>query len=143
MTPYPRVPDDEPNAHFTVTVNGTTVEACGTVMNVGYAHFAFTDIVKVEITASEPIQTFDLSPHRAGIKAAVAGKTQTFELSQPRWVHLQVNQLPRFFVFAEAPEAPLFPPPLPGRTPFETVIRWLTPPANFRCASGAFSKASV
>jgi hypothetical protein len=23
------------------------------------------------------------------------------------------------------------------------VIRWLTPPANFRCASGAFSKASV
>jgi hypothetical protein len=38
---------------------------------------------------------------------------------------------------------PLFPPPLPGRTPFATVIRWLTPPADFRCASGAFSKASV
>ena len=32
------------------------------------------------------------------------------------------------------------PPPLPGRKSVWGVIRWLAPPANFRCASGAFCR---
>lgn len=107
VTPCPRVPGDAANAHFTVKVNGTPVDACSTAMNVGYAHFAFAGTVKVEITASEDIKTFDLSPHRLGIVAKADGKTLAFELSKPAKLHLQVNKLPRFFLFADAPEVPL------------------------------------
>jgi hypothetical protein len=39
--------------------------------------------------------------------------------------------------------ARLVPSPLPGRILVREFLRWLTPPANFRCASGAFRKASV
>lgn len=107
VTPCPRVPSDEANAHFSVKVNGAPVDACSTAMNVGYAHFAFAGTVKVEITASEDIKTFDLSPHRLGLEAKTDGRTLAFELSKPAKLHLQVNNLPRFFLFADAPEAPL------------------------------------
>lgn len=105
VTPYPRVPGDEANADFTVTVEGIPVEACRTAMNVGYAHFAFDGTVKVEITSREPIASIDLSPHRAGIKTRVENKTIRFELARPALLHLQVNKLPRFFLFADAPES--------------------------------------
>ena len=105
VTPYPLMPGDAPNASFTVKVNGTPVAACGTVMNVGYAHFAFTDTAKVEITVPETVTNFDISPHRDGIQARAGGNTLSFELSQPRMLHIQVNHLPRFFLFADAPEA--------------------------------------
>ena len=105
VTPYPLVPGDAPNADCTVKVNGTPVAACGTAMNVGYAHFAFTGTVKVEISVREAITTYDVSPHRDGIQARAAGNTLSFELTQPRMLHIQVNKLPRFFLFAEAPEA--------------------------------------
>lgn len=104
LTPYPRVPGDEANPTFVVKVDGSPVEACQTAMNVGYAHFAFEGTVKVEITAQEPIESFDLSPHRAGIVAKAEGKTLAFELSQPKRLHVQINSLPRFFLFADAPE---------------------------------------
>ena len=107
VTPYPLVPDDAPNADYTVKINGTPVAACGTAMNVGYAHFAFTGRVKVEITAREAITSFDISPHRDGIQGSSTGNTLVFELSQPRLLHIQVNKLPRFFLFADAPEAAL------------------------------------
>ncbi len=107
VTPYPLVPGDAPNADYTVKVNGTPVAACGTVMNVGYAHFAFTGTVKVEITTWEAISSFDISPHRDGIQAKATGSTLSFELSQPHLLHIQVNKLPRFFLFADAPEAVL------------------------------------
>lgn len=103
VAPYPRVPGDEANANFSVKVDGISVEVCQTVMNVGYAHFAFDGTIKVEITAREPVMSVDVSPHRLGIKPVVEGKTIRFDLAQPAQLHLQVNQLPRFFLFAEAP----------------------------------------
>jgi len=107
VIPYPLAAGDIASSDFTVKVNGTPIEACSTVMNVGYAHFAFTGTVKVEITAREAISTFDVSPHRHGLQAKAEGSTLSFELSQPRLLHLLVNKLPRFFLFAEAPEMEL------------------------------------
>jgi polygalacturonase len=113
ITPYPAVPGDEANGDYlSVKVNGVTVPAVTTAMNVGYAHFAFTGKVKVEITAKEPITTFDLSPHRLGIKAAVSDRVLSFELDRPRKLHLRINKLSRFFLFSEAPEVS---PPQPGQ----------------------------
>ena len=73
-------------------------------MKVGYAHFTFSGTVTVEVTVKETIKTFDLSPHRYGISATANGKVLSFKLSQPRKLHLKVNDLSRFFIFAEAPE---------------------------------------
>jgi hypothetical protein len=112
LVPYPRVPGDSASADFTVRVNGTDVETVGTDLQVGYAHFAFSGTVRVEITARESIETFDLSPHRYGIDAQADGRTLSFTLTQPRKLHLRINALPRFFVFADGPEPD---PPRPGQ----------------------------
>jgi polygalacturonase len=111
--PYPRVPGYRANSDFpSVKVNGVLIDTASTDMNVGFAHFAFSGTVAVEVTAKEPIRTFDLSPHRYGIQATVKGNVLSFRLSEPRKLHLEIAGLPRFFIFAEAPEAN---PPRPSQ----------------------------
>jgi hypothetical protein len=116
VTPYPRVPGDVASADYpAVTVNGIPVETVGTTMGVGYAHFAFdSGPVRVEITAREPIQSFDLSPHRQGIQAVVAGRVLAFELPEPRKLHLRINGLQRFFILGDPPETDAPQPGQPG-----------------------------
>lgn len=105
VTPYPRVAGDEANRDYvSVTVNGVPVDTVGTTMGVGYAHFAFAGKVKVKITASEPIRQVDLSPHRLKVPVIVEGRTLSFELTEPRKLHLRINGLARFFLFADPPE---------------------------------------
>ena len=105
VTPYPRVPGDQPNLYFpSIRVNDTPIDTVSTDMNVGYAHFAFSGTVAVEVIVRETINTFDLSPHRYGIHATANGNVLSFHLSQRRKIHLKINDLPRFFIFADAPE---------------------------------------
>jgi hypothetical protein len=59
-------------------------------MNVGYAHFAFSGAVAVEVTTTETIETFDLSPHRYGIQATAKGNVLSFRLYQGQ--HLRALQ---------------------------------------------------
>ena len=111
---YPRVPGDRLNSDFlSVKVNGIPVDTVTTDITVGYVHFAFSGTVTVEVTVRETIRTFDLSPHRYEINATVDGKVLSFQLSQPRKLHLKVNNLSRFFIFADAPETN---PPKLGQT---------------------------
>ena len=113
VTPYPRVPGDQPNLYFpSIRVNDTPIDTVSTDVNVGYAHFAFSGTVAVEVIARETINTFDLSPHRYGIHATANDNVLSFHLSQPRKMHLKINDLPRFFIFADAPEEN---PPQPGQ----------------------------
>lgn len=115
VTPYPRMPGDASNPDYVaVKINGVPVDAVMTTMRVGYAHFAMSGPVRVEITAREPIQDFDLSPHRLGIEAKISGKVLTFELKEPRKLHLRINALSRFFLFADAPEIDAPQPGQPG-----------------------------
>jgi len=104
ITPYPRLVIDEPSKSFTLKVEGTPVDCVHTAMQVGYAHFAFTGRVRIEITASEPIESYDLSPHRRQIAARVSGNKLIFWIDRPCKLHLRVNRLPRLFVFAESTE---------------------------------------
>ena len=105
VIPYPRVPGDRPDPDFpSVRVNGIAVDTVRTDMNVGYTHFAFSGTVTVEVVVRRPIGAFDLSPHRYGIDAITDGSVLIFRLSQPRKLHLRVDDLPRFFIFADAPE---------------------------------------
>jgi len=113
VIPYPRAAGEPANFDFlSVKVDGVLVDTMSTDMNVGYAHFAFSGAVAVEVTATETIETFDLSPHRYGIQATAKGNVLSFRLSQPRKLHLKVNGLRRFFVFADPPEVN---PPRPGQ----------------------------
>ena len=113
VVPYPRVPGGRASLDFpSVRINGVPVDTVSTDMNVGYAHFAFSGAVAVEVTAKETIRTFDLSPHRYGIQATAKGNVLSFRISQPRKLHLKINGLRRFFIFAEAPEVN---PPRPGQ----------------------------
>ncbi|MHC4437704.1 MAG: hypothetical protein ACYS3S_10120 [Planctomycetota bacterium] len=113
VVPCPRAVGDRANLDFpSVKVDGVAVETVSTDMNVGYAHFAFSGEVAVEVIVKEVIKTFNLSPHRYGIQAAAKGNVLSFRLSQPRKLHLKVNGLPRFFIFADAPEVN---PPRPGQ----------------------------
>lgn len=105
VSPFPRPECDAANADFRLTVDETPVECISTTMQVGYAHFSFTGKVRVDLTASEPIETFDLSPHRLGIEAESKGNRLSFWIDRPCKLHLQINQLPRFFLFAERPES--------------------------------------
>ncbi|QIF01889.1 glycosyl hydrolase family 28 protein [Roseimicrobium sp. ORNL1] len=103
---YPRVPGDAANLDYpSVKVNGTAIDTCSTAMNVGYAHCAFPDKAEIEITTREPIKTFDISPHRAGVVAKAVGNKLVFTLAKPVHLHISVNQLPRFFLFTEEPES--------------------------------------
>ena len=105
VVPYPRLPGDRSNSDFpSIKVDGAAVETVSTDMNIGYAHFAFSGTVVVEVVVNETIETFDLSPHRYRIQAEAKGNILSFRLSQPRKLHLKVNRLPRFFIFADAPE---------------------------------------
>ena len=113
VIPYRRAAGESANFDFlSVKIDGVPIDTVSTNMNVGYAHFAFSGEVGVEVTTRETIETFDLSPHRYGIQAAVKGNVLSFRLSQPRKLHLKINGLRRFFIFADAPEVN---PPRPGQ----------------------------
>ena len=57
VTPYPRVPGDQPNLHFpSVRVNDIPIDTVSTDMKVGYAHLAFSGTVTVEVIASSGFQ---------------------------------------------------------------------------------------
>lgn len=101
LIPYQRPLGDLPHQQYVVTVNGTAVDAIQTTMRVGYAHFAFEGKAVISIEASETITSFDLSPHRLHLKPIVDGNKLTFEIDQPRKLHLQINKLQRFFIFAD------------------------------------------
>src|SRR5690606_2100598 len=92
---------DAINSNFKLEVDGISVDCISTPMQVGYAHFSFMGKVRVDLTTSEPIKTVDLSPHRLGIKSQASGNRLSFWIDRPCKLHLRVNQLPRFFIFAD------------------------------------------
>lgn len=112
VDPYPRPPHGQacPD-HPTVKVNGVPVETVGLDLNVGYVHFGFSGSARVEVVCREEIRTHDLSPHHLGLEADIQGRTLTFTLSRPEKLHLRINSLRRFFVFADPRESA---PPRPG-----------------------------
>jgi polygalacturonase len=101
VTPYPRPIGDAPNSEYGVTVNGIEVDTIETVMGVGYAHFGFTGNLEVQIKVNEPVDSVDISPHRLKIKHRVSGNTVTFSVAKPCKLHLRINNLQRFFLFAD------------------------------------------
>src|SRR4051794_20449329 len=94
---YERVPRTKASSTYRVEVNGANVPVQlyrTTKGNVSFARFAFSDVAKVTISASEAINRYVLSPKAYNIAVSVSGNTMSFTLDSPqRLVLRQVNGL--------------------------------------------------
>lgn len=81
--------------------------------DVHYAHFAFTGECEVTVGVKPSIghrnlkfiNTWSISPKRAGVRAASELNTLTFTLTQPRKLVIQVNEYERLFLFADSADS--------------------------------------
>jgi len=120
VTPYPPYPGAAPSPMYTVTVNGQPVFVHNFLTYnrpseppMGYndyAHFAMTGKVRVRITiAKGKALSCSVSPRDYGIRPELEGNTVSFDLDQPRYLLVFINDPPSFtsnglILFAESPE---------------------------------------
>ncbi|HVJ47309.1 MAG TPA: glycosyl hydrolase family 28 protein [Luteolibacter sp.] len=138
VTPYPRPIDDAANTQYQVKVDGVEIPATQTVLGVGYAHFAFTGKVRIEVTSADPIEKFDLSPHRLNLQARTNGKTLAFEIEKPCKLQLRINDRQRFFIFADAEETNA---PKAGDQGVQVLTELGVSPSNEKVQTEQFQKA--
>ena len=89
---------------FQVEANGQPIEASYFV-NYHYAHFSFDGSVTIKITATEVIDTFNISPHSLNIAGRKDGNTLSFDIKNEiltqNYLLIQINELERLFVLAD------------------------------------------
>ncbi|WAC19754.1 glycosyl hydrolase family 28 protein [Luteolibacter sp. SL250] len=138
VTPYPRPIDDAASVQYQVKVDGVEVPGVQTVLGVGYAHFAFTGKVRIEVTSTEAIGKFELSPHRLNLPVQTNGNTLTFEIAKPCKLQLRINDGQRFFIFADPEETNA---PKAGDQGVRLLTELGVPPSNEKVQTGQFQKA--
>ena len=100
-----------PNLYYNITSPVFRIEANGEsvptshFINYHYAHFSFEGRVTVKITASEAVDTFNISPHSLKIAGRKDGNTLSFdiktELLTQNYFVIQINKLERLVVLAD------------------------------------------
>jgi len=66
-----------------------------------YCNFSFSGTTTITITASEPINTYNISPLALGITATKSGNTLTFTLSESRYLIVKINSLKDLVIAAD------------------------------------------
>jgi hypothetical protein len=82
------------NPDFTVRINdgsGFVNVPVQDIVDVCFAHFAMSGSVDVEITVSQPIATYKLSPLSLNIQSIATGNKLTFTLTQPEKLIILIN----------------------------------------------------
>jgi hypothetical protein len=105
VTPYPPYPGAVASDSYKVTVNGQPVFVhkyftFNQFNWMDYASFSMAGKVKVEVTllvSDRRIHTAEIRPIAYGIKPQINGNTITFELDQPRYLVLFLNEYPSFY----------------------------------------------
>lgn len=101
-----------PSPLFAARVNGTVVPVIA-FKDIHYAQFSVTDAAHVELQLlSGPATRARVQPTSLGIAATVRGDRIGFDLPRPMQVVVQVDYLPKLFLFAVPPPVP----PPPGAT---------------------------
>ncbi len=118
---YANTPGAIASPAFSVTVNGTPVFV-EKFKDVNYARFAFAGTARITVTASEPIQSAQISPLSYGLLGISAGRELTFSISEPRKLIVFVNRLEKLFLFADPLEAG---PPRPGDASVVNVMQYV------------------
>ena len=117
VTPYPAFPNEKESQSYKVTVNGKPVFVHHFLTYdqfnwMDYASFSMTGKVHVEITnlvSERNVMTCAVRPLAYGIKPQISGNKISFDLDQPRYLVVFLNDEPMFYstglmLFAEPPE---------------------------------------
>lgn len=74
-----------------------------------YAHFSYSGICTLTVTASQPITSYDISPHSMGITGIVSGNQLTFSIdsnsAKPSYLVIQINGLEKLVVLGDPLES--------------------------------------
>ena len=109
-------------------------------VGVHYAHLACSGKINVELTASEPIRNFTIHPKRRSVQAAAEGNTLRFnvDLREPRYLVIEVNELPPFCLIVDPPEKDA---PSPTSENVVNAARFIADAAGTTDATEGFAKA--
>jgi hypothetical protein len=97
---YDTNPGAVPDPWYAVLA-GTQVIPVEHAFDIGYARFAMTGSVNIEVATAQPITSFSISPRSYGITGTAAGTTLAFTLAGPANIIVTINGLEKLFVFAD------------------------------------------
>ncbi|WP_059053190.1 family 16 glycoside hydrolase [Paenibacillus senegalimassiliensis] len=86
---------------FSLKANGNSVPVIAYVSDYDYAQFSFSGTVTLEVTASENIDSYSISPMAKNIQGTVSGKKLTFTLSSSTYVIVKINDLKKIVIAAD------------------------------------------
>lgn len=86
---------------FSLQANGSSVPVISYVGDYDYAQFSFSGSVNIEVTASENISSFSISPMSKNIKGTVSGKKLSFTLTSSTYVIVKINNLKKIVIAAD------------------------------------------
>ncbi len=86
---------------FSLQANGSNVPVISYVGDYDYAQFSFSGSVNIEVTASENISSFSISPMSKYIKGTVSGKKLSFTLTTSTYVIVKINNLKKIVIAAD------------------------------------------
>lgn len=92
----------KPSTVYSLEINGQQIPV-QEYKDIHYAHFIIEKNCHVNVTLNEKIGKVNLSPHRLKIPYKTDKNTLTFQLNNPAYLVLQLNDQERLFLFADEP----------------------------------------
>ena len=115
---YPDPSNAVISSTFSIDAEGTALSVFD-YMDYHYTHFELLGNATIEVTASESITSYTISPQSLNIDATVIGNKLSFTISQvpsnyetPMYLVLQINSLEKLVILAERPQSDI--PPSSG-----------------------------
>lgn len=95
---------------FSLKADNQSIPVISYMPDYDYAHFSFDGTVSLEVTASEPITSYSISPLAKNIEGTVNGNKLTFSLSSSTYVIVEINGWRKRIVIAADPLETNIPP---------------------------------
>lgn len=89
---YPMPSIYSPSEIFSLKADQEAVPVIKYLPEYDYAQFSFSGTVNIEVTASQPITSYSISPLAKNIKGTVSGNKLTFTLSASTYVIVDINE---------------------------------------------------
>jgi len=90
---------------YAVTVEGKNIPVTGYQNNDDteyyYAHFSFSGIAQVRITAIDDITSYNIKPESYDLEGSVHGRNLTFELTGSRYLLININDMKNLVIIAD------------------------------------------
>ncbi|WP_240420083.1 family 16 glycoside hydrolase [Paenibacillus periandrae] len=86
---------------FSLKADNASVPVISYLPDYDYAEFSFSGTVSIEVTASENITSYSISPMAKNIVGTVSGNKLTFSLSSSTYVIVKINDLKKMVIAAD------------------------------------------